>query len=223
MVTKPEKISNTISNKTTENNSKLSNNNTNKDQKINFQNIKKNIQSPRVLEYSSNPNIIKNTFDYTFLSHRNKLITDKHKATAKEYIFDLISNWEINLELIKKQLDNNNKNDFIEILIKNLNIRFSRKNLERQKKIELKAKNLIDRQIMEENKRKSEEVFEFFLEKIKDMDDYLLNKEELIIIIEEKLKEVDIYVHKLIKKNEKYKLGGDEVTAKGRRFEDILA
>jgi hypothetical protein len=71
----------------------------------------------------------------------------------------------------------------------------------------IKGKMLIDKQIIEETRRKQHETEEYHKENVKETEDVVLSKDEYIKIFEKKLKEVEIYVHKNNKNNDfsKYK------------------
>jgi hypothetical protein len=96
-------------------------------------------------------------------------------------------------ENTKKQIENIKK--FIE-----------KKNQKRSELGNSKGKLLIEKQIIEENKRKIEENFDIFKDQIREMEENVDNKEEYIKIFEKKLREVEIYVQKNTKMlfNSKY-------------------
>jgi hypothetical protein len=83
---------------------------------------------------------------------------------------------------------------------------FEKKNSKRQDLGNFKGKLLIEKQIIEESKRKVEENFDIFKDQIREMEENVDNKEEYIKIFEKKLREVEIYVQKNTKMlvNSKY-------------------
>lgn len=88
--------------------------------------------------------------------------------------------------------------DFTVLLAKISNLKelFKRKSETSNKLVNKRGKNLIDRQITEEFRRKIEENSELYKEQIKETGENVDNKEEYIKIFEKKLKEVEIYVQK---------------------------
>lgn len=122
------------------------------------------------------------------------------KNASRDYIFDLSNTWELNLDLIEnlsKAYTLNNPNfTEISLITSKLKLLFNKKNEKRQKLVNLRGKLLIDKQIIEEFKRKIEENSDLYKEQIKEMEENVDNKEEYIKIFEKKLKEVEIYVQK---------------------------
>jgi hypothetical protein len=70
---------------------------------------------------------------------------------------------------------------------------------------------LIEKQIIEEHKRKFDENDEYYKDQIKEFEENRENKEEYIKVFEKKLKEVEIYVQKNTKNlvNSKYEIYKD--------------
>jgi len=155
-------------------------------------------------------NSLKDGLDYTFLSHRSQISNDKLNIGSKDYIFDLTNTWELNIELINKliktyQLKNPNFSE-ISQQIKNLKNLFDKKDEKRINLAKSRGKILIEKQIIEENRRKIEENNDLYQEQLKETQENVDNKEEYIKIFEKKLKEVEIYVQKHTKNlsNTKY-------------------
>jgi len=73
---------------------------------------------------------------------------------------------------------------------------FKQKNTTRQDLANSKGKLLIEKQIIEEFKRKIEENYELHIDQIREMEENVDNKEEYIKMFEKKLREVEIYVQK---------------------------
>jgi hypothetical protein len=122
---------------------------------------------------------------------------------SKEYIFDLTNTLEINLDMLENLLPDRNLVD----ILKSVKIQFDmKKKLLKEMRI-MKAKILIDSQIIEETKRKQIETEDYYRDNLKESEELILSKDEYIKIFEKKLKEVEIYVHKNNKNNDfdKYK------------------
>lgn len=142
-----------------------------------------------------------NFLDYTFLSHRSQLSnsTQSDVSKSKEYVFDLINTWELNIDLIENMIkETKQPNESSELIsyINKIKKSFERKKSLHQEKSNLKGKILIEKQIIEEHKRKKEETDEYYHDQIHELDENIENKDEYIKIFEKKLKEVEIYVHK---------------------------
>lgn len=73
---------------------------------------------------------------------------------------------------------------------------FKLKNTKRQDLANCKGKLLIEKQIIQEYKRKVEENCEIYKDQIREMEENVDNKEEYIKMFEKKLREVEIYVQK---------------------------
>lgn len=108
--------------------------------------------------------------------------------------------WDLNLELLANlcRAYTLKNPDFTktEERIKKLKNIFKHKNEARQALVNLRGKILIERQIVEEYRRKMEENSELYKEQLKETEENVDNKEEYIKIFEKKLKEVEIYVQK---------------------------
>jgi hypothetical protein len=154
--------------------------------------------------------------DYTFLSHRSQLSSSNLKKSdvskSKDYIYDLINTWELNIDLLQNLLKENKKSESIELvsIISEIRRKFDLKKNLRKEVSKIKGKILIEKQIIEEHKRKFDENDEYYKDQIKEFEENRENKEEYIKVFEKKLKEVEIYVQKNTKnlvnsKYEKYK------------------
>lgn len=106
------------------------------------------------------------------------------------------------MELIESLLDDKDatsKNELIQTL-KNVRKKFEEKRTLKKDVSKIKGKILIDKQIIEEIKRKTEENSEYYQEQLKEHEENRDNKDEYLKIFEKKLKEVEIYIHKNTKK-----------------------
>ncbi len=157
-----------------------------------------------------------NFLDYTFLSHRSQLSSSNLKKSdvskSKDYIYDLINTWELNIDLLQNLLQENKKSESNELvnIISDIRKKFDLKKHLRKETSKIKGKILIEKQIIEEHKRKFDENDEYYKDQIKEFEENRENKEEYIKVFEKKLKEVEIYVQKNTKnlvnsKYEKYK------------------
>jgi len=135
-----------------------------------------------------------------FLSRRNNISIDKLKTTSNDYIFDLTNTWELNLELLQnfssEMFSKPNQQQEIKNTISKIKEFFKLKNSKRQDWENCKGKLLIEKQIIEEYKRKIEENYEIYKDQIREMEENVDNKEEYIKMFEKKLREVEIYVQK---------------------------
>lgn len=151
---------------------------------------------------ASDTNIYKNSLrdtrdtyylDYTFLSHRNALSSTKLGDTIvqKDYLYDLLRTLELNMEILKNTIDDKNKEGYNKMIStykekKDLHSRINKQ----------KSKILIENQIVEELKRKMQENFDCYNDTIKDNEENMDGKEEHFQIMQKKLKEVEIYIHR---------------------------
>lgn len=135
---------------------------------------------------------------------RNKA-TNKYKNNIpKNLLSDLESTYELNIEILKtfyntsnSKKSKNDKEDEILKAIESIKKTFLSKKELVSKIKEVKSKILIELQIYGEKKRKVEEMKDVYAEQTGDNENNLLNKEENISKIRKKLKEVEIYIHKL--------------------------
>ena len=171
--------------------------------------------------------------DYTFLSHRmliSNINNNKpymHNNTQQQqqpfhahtstnnYIYDLNETLDINLNLLKHTITTSSKLSAKEkeLLLTHYNAFISSLNKNKQIKHSLTmkiSKLLIEKQILEELKRKIAENNEYYKEQLKESEDAVDTKNDYIKIFEKKLFEVEIYVQKHAKnvvdpRYEKYK------------------
>ena len=168
--------------------------------------------------------------DYTFLSHRmvisnlnnNKPYMHSSKeqpfqshTSTSNYIYDLNETLDINLNLLKHTITTSSKLSAKEkdVLLTHYNMFLSSLNKTKQIKCALTmkiSKLLIEKQILEELKRKIAENNEYYKDQLKESEDAVDTKNDYIKIFEKKLFEVEIYVQKHAKnvvdpRYEKYK------------------
>lgn len=138
--------------------------------------------------------------DYTFISHKSKLKEqeEKHKALmkAKEYLFDLVNTWKLNLEILKALSSNDSISDLIEGIQLKYKAQHDKISIMKVKK----SKILIESQIQEEYKRKIQESGQYYKDQTEAIQDNVFSKEEYIKIFMKKLKEVEIFIQKHTKK-----------------------
>ena len=155
-----------------------------------------------------------NYLDYTFLSHKNTIsLTSSfclNSKSTKNYLYDLNQTLNLNLELLEQTLNSKYKDDKFKNIFENLKKKIKEKEIKKNKIIDLNSKLLIDKQIIEEKKRKIEENNDYYQEKINEHDVNCSNKIEYIKIVKKKLYEVEIYIQKNTKnihgtKYDKYK------------------
>ena len=135
---------------------------------------------------------------------RNKMTTSKPKATPESKLSDLENTLDLNIQILKTFYQNSTpvqsllKNDAaiieaIDIIKKQY---LKKKELFKQLK-EKKSKSLIESQIYSEKKRKLEEMKDVYQDKIGENEEGLNSKEEVIKKVQKRLKEVEVYIHKL--------------------------
>ena len=135
---------------------------------------------------------------------RNKMTTSKPKATPESKLSDLENTLDLNIQILKTFYQNSApvqsllKNDaaIIEAIDKIKKQYLKKKELFKQLK-EKKSKSLIESQIYSEKKRKLEEMKDVYQDKITENEEGLNSKEEVIKKVQKRLKEVEIYIHKL--------------------------
>ena len=153
---------------------------------------------------ASDTNIYKHTtfLDYTFHSHRNRIknptLSARNNHQQKEYLFDLRNTLEINIEILKSTIDSlpYNKRNSPQLSIEKVMNTFNRKKSLIKAITAEKSKILIGNQIIEELKRKNAEDIENYNEKIREDEENMESKEEHFQVMQKKLKEVEIYVHR---------------------------
>ena len=135
---------------------------------------------------------------------RNKMTTSKPKATPESKLSDLENTLDLNIQILKTFYQNSApvqsllKNDaaIIEAIDKIKKQYLKKKELFKQLK-EKKSKSLIESQIYSEKKRKLEEMKDVYQDKIGENEEGLNSKEEVIKKVQKRLKEVEVYIHKL--------------------------
>ena len=139
--------------------------------------------------------------DYTFASHKHSLLSGIHdinksslsqnnkinflsfpkqQQNTKNYLYDLKKTFELNFEILKIKLNNNQELSDLLYRIENV----LKKKEEKYKK---------KKQIQEEFRRKIEENESYFKEQTKSSEEKNLIKDEYITLFLRKLKEVDIF------------------------------
>ena len=147
---------------------------------------------------------------------RKKPPSSKPKNTPENRLSDLENTLDLNIQLLKsfykssksveKLLTNEST---IDDAIDNIKKKYlQKKKLFNQLK-EKKSKSLIELQIYAEKKRKIEEMKDLYQDKIQENEEGLNGKEEVIKKVQKRLKEVEVYIHKLTlnmpdKKRQKY-------------------
>ena len=153
--------------------------------------------------------------DYTFLSHRmlisnvsnNKPYVSNAKAqplhsqtSTSTYIYDLNETLDINLNLLRHTITTLKlPQGEREVLLRHYSTFLSSLQKTKQMKRALTlriSKLLIEKQILEELKRKIAENNEYYKEQLKESEDAVDTKNDYIKIFEKKLFEVEIYVQK---------------------------
>ena len=132
---------------------------------------------------------------------KKKIIPKKIKSTPESRLSDLEKTLDINIQIIKTfyntSKNSNTKEESILKAIENINKQYNKKkelfNILKQKK----SKSLIELQIYSEKKRKLEEMKNLYQDKLEENEEGLYNKDENIKKVEKRLKEVEIYIHKL--------------------------
>ena len=134
---------------------------------------------------------------------KNKIITSKPKASPENRLSDLENTLDLNIQILKTFYQSSKP---VQSILTNENIINSIDNLKKQylKKKELfkllkekKSKSLIELQIFAEKKRKLEELKDLYQDKIEENEEGLNGKEEVIKKLQKRLKEVEVYIHKL--------------------------
>ena len=158
-------------------------------------------------EKGNNPSIKKNNN----IKPKKKIIPKKIKSTPESRLSDLEKTLDINIQILKtfyqssnpSDLKNNNnksnitKEQAIIKAIENIKNKYKNKKELFNKLKQKKSKSLIELQIYSEKKRKLEELKILYQDKLEENEEGLYNKEENIKKVEKRLKEVEIYIHKL--------------------------
>jgi hypothetical protein len=151
-------------------------------------------------------------------TERNKKIsTTKTKNTPESRLSDLENTLDLNIQIVKtfyqspKPVQNNKSTNETTIIdsIDNLKKSYLKKKALFNQLKERKSKSLIELQIYAEKKRKIEEMKDLYQDKIQENEEGLNGKEEVIKKVQKRLKEVEVYIHKLTlnmpdKKRQKY-------------------
>ena len=146
---------------------------------------------------------------------KNKITTSKPKNTPENRLSDLENTLDLNIQILKTFYQSSKP---VQSILTNENIINSIDNVKKKylKKKELfkllkekKSKSLIELQIYAEKKRKLEEMKDLYQDKIEENEEGLNGKEEVIKKVQKRLKEVEVYIHKLTlnmldKKRQKY-------------------
>jgi hypothetical protein len=146
---------------------------------------------------------------------KNKITTSKPKNTPENRLSDLENTLDLNIQILKTFYQSSKP---VQSILTNENIINSIDNVKKKylKKKEMfkllkekKSKSLIELQIYAEKKRKLEEMKDLYQDKIEENEDGLNGKEEVIKKVQKRLKEVEVYIHKLTlnmpdKKRQKY-------------------
>lgn len=135
---------------------------------------------------------------------KNKMTTNKPKANPENKLSDLENTLDLNIQILKTFYQNSTpvqsllKNDavIIEAIDKIKKQYLKKKDLFKQVK-EKKSKSLIESQIYTEKKRKLEELKDVYQDKIGENEEGLNSKEEVIKKVQKRLREVEVYIHKL--------------------------
>ena len=134
----------------------------------------------------------------------SKGTTSKPKSTPENKLSDLEISLDLNIQILKTFYQSStsvqslltNESTIVDA-IDNLKKHYlKKKELFNQLK-EKKSKSLIELQIYAEKKRKIEELKDVYQDKIQENEEGLNSKEEVIKKVQKRLKEVEIYIHKL--------------------------
>ena len=151
--------------------------------------------------------IAQNNLKFSYLS------PEPTNKKNKNNLYDIKKTFSLNLDIIKSYIKQStsvntllNKDKDILFLIQKLQNSYKNKFALIKKIKDNKSKILIDTQIFYEKKRKSEENKEFYKQKIKESEEGVDCKEEYIKVLQNKLKEVEIYIHRITKDMKSYSL-----------------
>ena len=137
---------------------------------------------------------------------KKKIIPKKIKSTPESRLSDLEKTLDINIQILKtfyqsstpsNKKDNTSKEEATIKAIENIKQMYNKKKELFNKLKQKKSKSLIEIQIFSEKKRKLEEIKNLYQEKLEENEEGLYNKDENIKKVEKRLKEVEIYIHKL--------------------------
>jgi chromosome segregation ATPase len=135
-----------------------------------------------------------------------KYSSSKPKTSPENRLSDLENTLDLNIQILKT-FYNSSKSKSVETLLTNESIikdaidNIKKKYLQKKQLFnqlkEKKSKSLIELQIYAEKKRKIEEMKDLYQDKIEENEEGLNGKEEMIKKVQKRLKEVEIYIHKL--------------------------
>ena len=156
---------------------------TNKLKKINQKQIQKPIKTERI---------------------KKTPMISKVKNTPENRLSDLENTLDLNIQILKTFYQSSkpvqtlltNDTSLIDAIENVKKKYFKKKELFNQLK-EKKSKSLIELQIYAEKKRKIEEMKDLYQDKIEENEEGLNSKEEVIKKVQKRLKEVEVYIHKL--------------------------
>jgi hypothetical protein len=124
----------------------------------------------------------------------------------EEYIYDLDNTWNLNVEMLGLMLQdlpsfsNEQKKNLFQT-IHRIKEYFSKIKKLREEKLKARGKVLMDKQILEEIKRRNEENNAYYQEQMDEIRENLEKKESFIKQFEKKFNEVEIYVQREAKAN----------------------
>jgi hypothetical protein len=140
--------------------------------------------------------------DYVFKFHRQKIQSNtSDKTKLEEYIYDLENTWSINTEILNTMLKENNnftQDSKIQLFstIERIRDLVAKKKSLRENKMKIRGKLLMDKQIMEEYKRRNEENNAYYNEQMGEHKENLEKKESFIKQFLKKFNEVEVYVQR---------------------------
>lgn len=162
-----------------------------------------------------------NLLDYTFLSLRNSLFNQSKKTKVKDYLFDLHQTLDLNMDFLEntlKTVQNKAEQDELLKIFNQFHQKLQAKNQKRKLLNKKESQLLIEKQIIQQLKRKLDDTNTYYREQLKDGEENFDSKEEYIKIFEKKLQEVEIY----IQKNTKTLTKSHYVKYKGWKMNDFL-
>ena len=154
----------------------------------------------------TNPKLFLSQNDSTFTNNKSSRPSLNLAYSPKKYktnLSDLKKTYSINIEILKNFLKQNNssksqnKGNNLSIAIQNVQNSYN-KYFSIVKKIkDHKSRLLIETQILFDKRRKFEETFDDFKQRIHNHEEAIDKKEEYIKSVQKKLKEVDKYIHRI--------------------------
>jgi len=138
--------------------------------------------------------------DHVFKFHRQIVQSNKNdKTKLKDYIYDLENTWSINTEILKTMLNETytgeNKKQLCSI-IERIKENVSKKKSLIENKMKIRGKLLMDKQIMEEYKRRNDENMAYYSEQTEEFKENLDKKDSFIKQFIKKFNEVEIYIQR---------------------------